>query len=76
MSADAPRVGVATAVGLPVAGLDPAEIAGARAAATSVPPQSSRPAFGSLGGGQFDAAVVANRRRRTPGASARCLVNY
>jgi len=51
------REAVARIDALPVAGLDPAEVAAARAAAMSVPPQSSRPAFGSLGAGQFDAAT-------------------
>ena len=54
------RDAVARIDALPVAGLDPAEIAGARAAAKSTPQEPARPAFGPLGTGQFDAATSAS----------------
>ncbi len=53
------REAVARIDALPAAGLDPAEIAGARAAATSAPPAPSPPAFGPLGTGRFDAPASA-----------------
>jgi outer membrane protein assembly factor BamB len=54
------RDAVARIDALPASGLDPAEIAGARAAAASVPPSASRPAFGPLGVGRFDASPSAS----------------